>query len=66
MTYPDELKKGSVTPIFKLGGIDNVENYRSISILSTIAKILDKFIYNHINSKRWDDFQLEIQQQPTY
>lgn len=51
MTYPDEFKKSIITPIYKSGDIENVENYRPISILPTISKIFDKLLYLHINSK---------------
>lgn len=51
MEYPDSFKISFVTPIHKSGSIDDIKNYRPISILPTIAKIFDKLILNHINSK---------------
>lgn len=51
MTYPDTFKISYITPIHKSGCIDDIENYRPISILSTVAKIFDKLIYNNIRSK---------------
>lgn len=51
MTYPDEFKKSIISPIFKSGDIDNIENYRPISILPAIAKIYDKLLYDHISTK---------------
>ena len=37
-----------VTPIYKSGGRTNCGNYRPISIISVVAKILGKTIYNQI------------------
>lgn len=51
MKYPDAFKTSFITPIHKSGDTDNIENYRPISLLSTIAKILDKLVYNHIRRK---------------
>lgn len=46
-------KRENVTPVFKAGATDVVENYRSISLLLSIAskrqeKIVDKAIYSHV------------------
>lgn len=51
MIYPDAFKKSLISPIYKFGDIDNVENYRPISILPTVSKIFDKLLYSHIHSK---------------
>lgn len=51
MIYPDTFKISFISPVHKSGDIDNVENYRPISIVSAIAKIYDKLIHNHILSK---------------
>ena len=40
--YPDNLKIAKVIPIFKKGDQTLVNNYRPISILSTINKIFEK------------------------
>lgn len=45
--FPDAWKRSSVTPIFKKGARSNVENYRCIAKLQTIAK----FFEHLINSK---------------
>jgi len=39
--FPDQWKKYSVNPIFKKGSRSNVENYRGIAKLPTIAKFFD-------------------------
>ena len=57
-TFPSELKKADVTPIFKKKDRNNVENYRPVSILPNFSKIYERCLYdqmykyfNHIISK---------------
>ena len=40
--FPDSLKIARVVPVFKGGDDDDVNNYRPISILPTLSKILDR------------------------
>ena len=47
-TFPSCLKIAIIRPIFKRGNPNNVSNYRPISILPYIAKIIEKCIYNRI------------------
>ena len=47
--FPDMLKESLITPIFKSGVRKKLTNYRPISILSIISKILEKYIFNQIN-----------------
>lgn len=51
MKYPESFKLSYITPIHKAGDVDNVENYRPISIISTIAKIYDELLYQHLLNK---------------
>jgi hypothetical protein len=44
-TVPDELKIAKVKPLFKKGDRLNPENYRPVSILNIVSKILEKAIY---------------------
>ena len=46
--FPDDMKLAKVTPIYKSGERTNCGNYRPISIISVVAKILEKIIYNQI------------------
>merc|ERR1711954_64393 len=46
--YPNSLKIAKVIPIFKSGSKNSVNNYRPISILSTINKIFEKIIYSRL------------------
>ena len=43
---PMELKKAKVVPIYKNGERNLFSNYRPISILPCISKILEKVVYN--------------------
>ena len=46
--FPEEFKLVKVLHIFKSGDEQNIQNYRSISILSFFSKIFGKIIGNHI------------------
>ncbi len=37
-----------VIPLFKKGDQENVSNYRPISVLSVLSKILEKFVSNQL------------------
>lgn len=47
-SFPSALKKSVLIPIHKAGDTDNVSNYRPISLLPTLSKILEKLINNRI------------------
>ena len=47
-TYPDQMKIAKVIALFKGGDAKNIENYRPISLLPIINRILEKIIYNRI------------------
>jgi len=42
--FPSKLKKIRVVPIFKSGNVLECDNYRPISMLSSISKILEKIV----------------------
>ena len=44
------MKLADVTPVFKSGDKTNVKNYRPISVLPTVSKLLERIIQNQIIS----------------
>ena len=46
--FPDKLKIVWVTPIFKKGNNTLVTNYRSISVLPCLSKLLERIMYNRL------------------
>ena len=46
--FPDTLKVGKITPIFKKGDAQQIENYRPISTLPIFGKIFEKVIYERL------------------
>ena len=51
--FPDDWKLAKVTPIFKQGDRNDMNNYRPISVISEIAKVFERirvFFYNQLSS----------------
>ena len=46
--FPDKLKEARVVPIHKGGDVDDINNYRPISILPAFSKVFERAIYNRI------------------
>ena len=49
-TFPYDWKKSKVTPIYKKGPKHDMNNYRSISVISAITKVMEKIAHNQIYS----------------
>ena len=47
-TFSDDLKVAGVIPIFKNGEKSDLQNYRLISVLCTVAWVLEKLIYQEL------------------
>ena len=47
-TFPDQLKIARVTPLFKKGRNDLMENYRPVSVLPSVSKVFERVMYNQI------------------
>ena len=45
---PTEWKLHAITPVFKSVDKFNVKNYRPISLLSNISKVLERLVYNKV------------------
>ena len=48
--FPDDLKPADLTPIFKKEDSLNKENYRLVSILPHLSKVIERIIYKQIDS----------------
>ena len=46
--FPDQLKIGKITPIYKKGNEELLENYRPVSTLPLFGKIFEKIIYSRL------------------
>ena len=46
--FPTVMKLAEVVPLFKSGKSEIVGNYRLISLLMTISKVLEKVVYNQV------------------
>ena len=47
--FPKKLKIAKVTPIFKKGQKENINNYRPISVLPTFSKLIEKIVYHRLS-----------------
>ena len=47
---PAEWKKAKVTPLHKSGAKDNPQNYRPISVLPVVSKVLERLIHKQLAS----------------
>ena len=47
-TFPDTLKLAKVIPIYKAKAKDNMSNYRPISLLPALSKILEKVVHRRL------------------
>ena len=47
-TIPSDWRFGNIIPILKRGNKEYVENYRPISLTSTVCKIAEKVVYHQI------------------
>ena len=48
--FPEKLKIAKVIPIHKKGSLNDISNYRPISLLSLISKILEKLIFKQFST----------------
>ena len=48
--FPSEWKKGNIVPCYKKGDKQNIQNYRSVSLLPICGKIFGRLIFNEMYS----------------
>ena len=60
--FPDQLKIGKITPIFKKGDAELFENYRPISTIPIFSKIFERIIYDRLYSFFYSQNLLNQQQ----
>ena len=48
--FPEKMKHTEIIPLYKGKEYDLVVNYRPISLLMTMSKVLEKIIYHQLNS----------------
>lgn len=48
--FPDALKASIITPIYKSGDRDDIGNYRPISVLPAISKVMEKLINSRLQN----------------
>ena len=46
--FPDFMKLAELVPLYKKGNPHQTENYRPISLLITLSKVLETIIYSHV------------------
>ena len=46
---PDSLKIATVIPLFKSGSLNSIDNYRPISVLPTVSKIMERVAYDQLS-----------------
>ena len=45
---PNDFKRARVVPVYKSSAHDNFDNFRSISVLPAISKILEKCVHSQL------------------
>lgn len=46
--FPDVWKCARVAPLFKAGDRNDVNNYRPISVISVVAKVFERIVYDQL------------------
>ena len=60
--FPRSWKKARVVPLYKSGDSNDVTNYRPISVLPVLSKLLERHVYNHFYAYL-ADYQLLLEEQ---
>ena len=46
--FPEDLKIAPVTPIYRADDVNEIGNYRPISVLPCFSKVLERIMYNQL------------------
>ena len=46
--FPDDWKCARVTTLFKQSASSDLNNYRPISVISVVAKVFDRIVYDQL------------------
>ena len=46
--FPDDWKSARVAPLFKQGDRDDLNNYRPISVISIVAKVFERILFDQV------------------
>lgn len=49
-TFPTCEKVAKITPLFKTGSHTNIDNYRPISVLNILSKVVERVFYNQLTN----------------
>ena len=63
---PSDWKVHKITPVFKSGNKNSVQNYRPISLLSSVSKVLEKLIYDKVLDFLYPSFSTFNSAKSTY
>ena len=47
---PEDWKSARVTPLFKQGDRDDVNNYRPISVIPVVVKVFERIVYEQLDA----------------
>ena len=57
---PSEWKQAKVVPLFKSGNKDDLDNYKTISILLILSKILEKVVFHQLPIRKLPPLAISI------
>ena len=47
--FPSTSQIAKVTPVYKSGSVNKIENYRPVSILSVVSKVMEKEVHKQFS-----------------
>ena len=47
-TYPSDWKKSRLVPVYKSGSTSEIENYRPISVIPAVSKLIEKIVHGQL------------------